>query len=61
MQKKNVARSVAAFVLVVGGGSVFAPTAHAAPDCRGVSGIVQCWDERVRECVSNLRLPPSPC
>jgi hypothetical protein len=61
MQKKRVARSVAAFILVLGGGSLLTPTAHAAPDCKGASGIVQCWDERIRECISNLRLPPSPC
>jgi hypothetical protein len=58
MRKKRVARSVAAFVLVLGGGAVFAAPAYAAPECRG---IVQCWDDRVRECISTLSLPPRPC
>ena len=61
MKKKRIARSVAAFAVVLGSGFVLAPTAHAAPDCKGVSGVVQCWDERVRECISNLSLPPRPC
>jgi hypothetical protein len=62
MAKKKVARSVAAFTLVLGVGTLIAPAAQAAPECRGVSsGVVQCWDDRVRECISNLRLPPAPC
>ena len=59
--KKRVTQSVAAFVLVLGAGSVFAPAAHAAPECRGATGVIQCWDDRVRECISNLSLPPRPC
>jgi hypothetical protein len=61
MLKKRVLRFFAVFVLVLGAGPLVAPTAQAAPDCRGATGIVQCWDERVRECISNLRYPPSPC
>jgi hypothetical protein len=61
MKKKRTARAIASFVLVLGGGSLLAPTAHAAPECRGATGIVQCWDERIRECISNLSLPPGRC
>ena len=50
MKKKRITRSVAAFAMVVEVGSLLRP-AHAAPECRGVSGVVQCWDERVRECI----------
>ena len=44
--------------LVLSGTSLMASPAQAAPECRG---IVQCWDQRVRECISNLALPPRPC
>ena len=55
------ARLVAAFIMALGAGSALAPAAQAAPECRGVSAVVQCWDERVKECIMNLRYPPGPC
>lgn len=51
-------RVLAALVLSLASLWIAGPTAQAAPECRGV---IQCWDERVRECVSNLTLPPGRC
>jgi hypothetical protein len=58
MAKKRMARSVVVFTFVLGAGPLLAPVAHAAPECKGV---IQCWDERVRECLRNLTLPPGRC
>lgn len=60
MARKRFARSVVVFTFVLGAGPLLAPAAHAAPECRGLS-VVQCWDERVRECLRNLTLPPGRC
>ena len=60
MAKKKVVR-LTVLSLVLGAGSLLPSTAQAAPDCKGASGIVQCWDERIRECVKNLALPPERC
>ena len=57
---KKVVRSTVLGLVVVAG-SIFAAPAQAAPECQGASGVVQCWPERVRECISNLALPPRPC
>ena len=59
--KQRIASLIAVMMLVLGASMVVAPAAQAAPECRGVSGIVQCWPDRVQECISNLRYPPSPC
>jgi hypothetical protein len=58
MAKQTTARFVAGFILVLSAGPILAPAAHAAPECRGV---IQCLDDRVRECISNLTLPPGRC
>jgi hypothetical protein len=57
MTMKKVFRSTVLCLVVVSGSLMVSP-AQAAPECRG---IVQCWPERVRECISNLALPPRPC
>ncbi len=59
--KQRITRLIAVAVLALGASTVVAPAAQAAPECRGVSGVVQCWDERVRECIQNLTLPPGRC
>ena len=56
--KGRVRRSVAALVLALSVSLMASPAAQAAEECRGV---VQCWDQRVRECISNLSLPPGRC
>ena len=56
--KNRIGRSVAALVLALSVSLMVSPTAQAAEECRGV---VQCWDQRVRECISNLSLPPGRC
>lgn len=54
-------RFAAVFVMVLGAGSVLAPAAQAAPECRGASAVIQCWDQRVQECLRELRYPLPPC
>lgn len=61
MATKKVARAVVGLSLVLGAGSVVTPAAHAAPECRGVSAVIQCWDQRLAECLRNLSLPPVRC
>jgi hypothetical protein len=61
MTKTRIVRVIAIATLILGLSPAFAPAAEAAPECRGATGIVQCWPERVRECVKNLALPPEPC
>ena len=61
MAKKKMARSVVVFTFVLGAGSLVAPAAQAAPECRGATAVIQCWDQRVMECLRNLTLPPGRC
>lgn len=61
MTRTRLARTVAAVALVLGAGSVVAPAAQAAPECKGATAVIQCWDQRVMECLRNLSLPPGRC
>ena len=56
--KQRITRLIAVAVLALGASAAVAPAAQAAPECKGV---IQCWDERVRECIQNLTLPPGRC
>ncbi len=60
MADKKVVRAVVGLGLVLGGVSV-APAAQAAPECRGASAVIQCWDQRLAECLRNLSLPATRC
>ena len=57
MTMKKVLRIIVVSMVLVAGSLMTSP-AQAAPECRGV---IQCWDQRVRECISNLTLPPGRC
>ncbi len=60
MPNKKVARTIVGLGLVIAGVSL-APAAQAAPECRGATAVIQCWDQRLAECLRNLSLPPGRC